>query len=289
LQYSDIIDIGKDALSSVIDPTTGAILVQLGNATDSTPDADSAEMWAGAPGFYGLPAPPTPGNSSSQHVTLKDSDRDKIIGCRDIRDAAVYGNLNAGDRVMTAGFPGAARQFVRIDGSVTSLTTDDGTNTGNVVFARIASNYTDQSGNPALGGEWRYYAPWGGAWHDPSGYHLRTWHGVKIDAGGIVLPAPLSISGSSYTISADIVHLDAAMLALGRDNGTSQALAQALPLQAVLATLASSVNALAAAVASFTGTGAFPGLVAAETAIQAAITAVNTITTACATKAITSS
>lgn len=288
MQLRDVVgylfDFGIDVLVTTLDKATGVITAQLGDSSTNTPDAANAEWWQHT-GFSSRAAKPTQGGASCQVCTLKKGDRDIAFISRDTRGTAIYGNLADGEACVYA--PGSqAREVFKADGSVRAMTTDDNTPTGNVVWTGISPTYQSLSG-PAPGGEWRYYAPWGGAWHDPSGYHLRTWHGVKIDAGGIGLPSPFPGGGSSYTLSANNVSLDAAMLTLGRNNGTGQSLLQALPSQVALQTITTALTALEVAVAAFTGTGTFPGLPAAATLIATATAAVAGMSVSCATKATT--
>jgi hypothetical protein len=246
-----LFEFGVDVLASTLDPTTGTITLQLGDVAQGRADSNNAEMWQGASGICSRPALPTQGKASCQVCVIKKSDRDMPFAYRDLRATAIYANLEPGATCLYA-TAGQAREVCKADGSARQMTTDDNTETGNAVFAGISSVWQSPSG-PQPGGEWRYYAPWGGAWQDPSGYHLRTWHGVKIDAGGVVLPAPLGLSGSTYTLSSDMVSLDAAMLSLGRNNGTAQALVQALPLQSLMATFAGEIAAFTSVVTTFAG------------------------------------
>ena len=275
-QWSAFFDFGKDCLSAAIDKVTGVILVQIGNATDSTADSDAAELW-GPPGYYGIPAAPTQGQPSCQAINLKDTNHDVIVATRDTRDSSIYGNLKAGERCIANGFPNQGSLLIKSDGSVSIATTDDNTATGNSVFTRVS---------PV---EHRFFSPWGSELHDQTGWHLRTWHGTKIDAGGLGLPSALSSLGlqSYVTVTADIIHLDAAMLSLGRNTGgTSSPVVQAVPLATTLALVATALTDIAVAMdgvatllGTFTGTGGFSGLpafAALTAAVDAAVVSANT-------------
>ena len=288
--WAKTFDVGKDILSATSDGTTGGITCQLGNAVDSTADRDAAEIW-GPPGYYAVPAAPTKNKPSCQAFAIRGSDRARVIGTRDSRDAAVVGNMVAGDRIIAGGFPSQSRVSVRFDGSVTLGTTDDNTADGNAVYYRVS----------AL--ESRFWSPWGSQVHDATGYHARTFHGAKLDLGGLGLPSPFSAFGSMGSMSADMLFFNGALVSLGLDQGQTQAIVQALPLQTVLAALASSLTALegflttaGAALTTGGGTGTLVSLSTGETAAGAALTsaaaaftaaiaALATITTACATKA----
>lgn len=288
--WSQFFDVGKDILVATADGTTGGITCQTGNAVDSTANKDSAEIW-GPAGYYAVPANPTKGKPSCQALILKCSDYDVVFGTRDPRDAAVVGNLSPGDRVVAGGYPSQSRLHVKFDGSVSLLTTDDNTATGNAVFYRISAK------------ESRFWSPWGSQVHDATGYHARTFHGAKLDLGGLGLPAPFSAFGSMGSLSADMIFMQGALVSLGLDQGLTMAVVQALPLQTVLAALATALTTLATALgtagaALVTGGsgGTLPTLSTGEStagaalntaslAFSAAITALGTITTACATKA----
>ncbi len=252
--WSQFFDVGKDALVSTIDPTTGVILVQSGTATDATADTDSSEMW-GPAGYYGLPASPTAGQPSCQLYVQKRSDIDGVLGTRDVRDAYVYGNLKPGERAVVGGYPTQGQLLIRNDGSVTLLTTDSNTAQGNLVYHRVTPT------------EDRFFAPWGSYWSDASGFHVRTWHGAKLDMTGLGLPAPFNTVNSVITLTADLIELDGAVK-LGRDAGTTQQVVQALPLQVALAPVITALTdiqntlaGIATMIGTFTGVGAFPGLV----------------------------
>lgn len=288
--FGQIFDLGVDVLVTTLDKATGVILAQLGNSTTGRVRSDRVEWWQHA-GFTSRCALPTNGGSSCQSLIIKCGDRDVIFATRDTRGTSIIGNLADGETAVYACGSQAAAYFKK-DGSARLMTTDNGAEPnaksgtpGKAVFAGVSSLFQPLTGGtPQPGGEFRWYGPWGGAWQDPGGYHLRTWHGVKIDAGGIGgLTLPGFSSGSAWTVTADTEVLDAAVLVLGRNNGTGQALLQALPVQAQLG---AALEAFIAAVAAFTGTGTFPGLPAAQTAMTAAIAA---LTTTCATKTTTAS
>jgi hypothetical protein len=103
---------GLDLLSAVIDATTKTIRYQVGVIAPGTPSTgqaqqnspivlrDNVEAWGCGPGFWSLPAAPTPGKSACQAIAIPRGDRDCAIGWRDLRANAIYGNLGAGDSCM---------------------------------------------------------------------------------------------------------------------------------------------------------------------------------------------
>ncbi len=278
--WAQLFDVGKDILVAAIDKVTGVITVQTGNATDLTADQDAAELW-GPPGYYGLPANPTPGQASCQAVTMRAGDHDMVIGTRDTRDSSVYGNMKPGDRAICAGYPAQNQVLLKAsDGSINLLTTDDNTANGNTVQLRLAPL------------ERRFWSTWGQELHDPTGWHLRTWHGGSIDVTGLGLPAPLSSLGlkSVINLSADCINLDASLLSLGRNNGgNAQPVVQATPLQGVMAVVGTAITSIGAAADAISAVAALlsaspsggpvtaaPGLPAAIIAMTTAVSTMNT-------------
>ena len=243
--FSRLFDIGLDILASTLDLKTGTLTAQFGDVTKGTADSDSAEMWFGAPGLAARPALPTQGAASCQVLCLKRSDHDIGFAYRDLRASSIYGNLAPGEGCLYA-TSGQARLFVKADGSVRMMTTDDNTVTGNTGWFGISPVTQGADGLPHKGGELRYYFPWGGAWHDSSGYHLRTWHGVKVDAGGLVLPSPIGAKASTYSIKSDAIFLRCQSAVIGTA-ARAEPLVKALSLQALMGTFAGEVSSFAGA------------------------------------------
>ena len=113
--WSQLFDVGKDILTSYVSKATNVILCQIGNALDSTVDADAAEIYF-PPGYYGMPANPTPGKPSCQPFVAKQGDRDIILGTRDTRDSQIYGNLKPGERCIAGGYPSQNRFLQKANG-----------------------------------------------------------------------------------------------------------------------------------------------------------------------------
>lgn len=124
----DIFSIGLDVTSCKIDPTTGAMLAQLGDATGAEADSDAAEIWQQA-GIASLPAPPSSGTSSCQALAIRRTDRDIIFATCDKRATSTYGKLNPGETCVFATV-GQARTLYKADGHVVDMTTSDNTPTG---------------------------------------------------------------------------------------------------------------------------------------------------------------
>lgn len=233
--------VGADCLNSIVSTATGAILYQIGDAVSGVVESDNAQAWFPT-GLVSRAAVATQGQPSCQATGLRLGDQDIILATQDLRGTAIQGNLGAGETCVFA--PGSqASIFLKSTGGVTAMTTDDNTPTGNAVYISLSPT------------EHRFHAPFGDAWHDQTGLHLRTWHGAKLDMGGLGLPAPFNVYNSAITIAADIVSIDAAVLKLGRVGATTpaQAVVQALPLSVVMTSLdaaLASVNALCNGVAA---------------------------------------
>jgi hypothetical protein len=260
---------GVDVLVTSINAVNGVLSAQLGNAVAGTVDSDLAEWWQHV-GFASRPAVPTQGQPACQAAIIKQNDHDVVFATRDVRGTAIYGNLADGETCVYAG-ASQARALFKADGSARLMTTDTNATTGALIYAGVSSQAIDPSTNqPAPGGEFRVFGPWGGEWMDPTGYHLRTWQGVNIDAGGMTVSiSGLSVGGSSYSIGANLVNINGQFVTIGGGNvGAIPGSLVVAPtfgpsLAATLTTLTTALQAVLA----FTGTGTFPGL---EVAIQAA-------------------
>jgi hypothetical protein len=269
--FSYLFSAGFDVLNATVDPTTGAMLLQIGDSTAQTVDSDGCELWQQS-GFASMPQAPVPGQSGCQGIAIKRGDRDLVFATRDVRAANIYGNLAMGETcVYAAG--SQARTVYKADGSITHITTDDNTATGNSVLSRTTPT------------EERFWAPFGKRWHDVSGFHVRTWHGAKFDLGGLGLPAPFNIYSSMAALSADVVHIDAAVLSLGRDNGFCQAVVQATPLAKTMANVSTAMSDVSTALTAIAAVPAAVGVAPSATpavasALLALTSAISAMTTA---------
>jgi len=275
--FAWLFDVGVDILSSTLDQTTGTLLVQLGDVTKDRVDSDSAEWWQ-QPGFASRPALPQQGKASCQALILKSGDQDIAFAARDLRANSIYGNLAPSEACAYA-TTGQARTMWKADGSARQMTTDSNAAGGNLIFAGVSSYYQGSDGTKKLGGEWRMYGPWGGQWQDSTGYHLRTWQGVKIDAGGFAMPSPLSQNVATFSVSAGMVTLDAGVVALGHNDGSGEAATKVLSLQTQMVAFAGDLSTFTAAMNTFVAAIVTYAGVLEPTAGPAATTA---LTTACA-------
>ena len=168
--FSALIDIGSDIMSAVLDSTTKAILLQLGDSTTGTATANRAELFQQA-GFASMPAAPTQGSASCQSVAIKTPRGPIIIATRDTRASSIYGSLKPGETCVYA-TTGMARVLLKKSGSITLYTTDDNTASGVSITASLS----------------------------PDGFAVHTpWGAIVLDSNGITLA---SQGGASLTLDA---------------------------------------------------------------------------------------
>lgn len=192
------------------------------------------------------------------------------LGGRDERCGDMYAALAEGDTVVHATGPSHAAQLKCAEnGTVTALTTDDGTVTGRSVFWQIRPD------------AFRGIAPWGKLTYDQSGFHVRHYTGARIDLGGIGgLPAPLDAMGAYITLAAPIVKIEGSAIALGTAEGVPEPVAKATTTLAVLAEIGTALTAVTVALnalnASLVTPGAAsPGVAPAIAAVAAAVAAIS--------------
>lgn len=128
VDIGDLLHLGLDVLSSKIDPTTGAMLVQLGDSTTGETESDGAEVWQ-QPGLASLPAAPTQGSASCQAIAIRRTDRDMVFAMCDKRATSIYGKMKPGETCVYA-TAGQARALFKADGHAVIYTTADNTPSG---------------------------------------------------------------------------------------------------------------------------------------------------------------
>ena len=243
-----LFDYGVDIMVTTLGKVSGVITAQLGDSTAGKPDSDNAEWWQHV-GFASRPALPTNGGASAQGVILKCSDRDLVIATRDTRGTAVYGNLADGETAIYACSSQAAA-FFKKNGSASLCTTDTGTAKGNTI--QVSVSPVAQSGGK--GGEFRWAAPFGGAWQDATGYHQRYWFGGSDDVGVSQIPG-VPVQTTTRTFAYDYITLSAAFVQLGAPGGavmdtlvqTKKLIALLTPLLSALSTTATALTAIGVA------------------------------------------
>lgn len=191
--FGQLIDIGLDVLSAVIDATTKIPLLQIGDAVSSTAMADRAEHWQQA-GFTSIPAAPTAGSPSCQVISIKQGGRRAIIATRDARASTIYGSLKPGETCVYA-TAGQARVMLKKDGSITRVTTSDNTPGGVTISDRLGPD------------GWTLTTPWGELSLTAQGLSLMVSGAgaITISPEGILkmFATQASLQGSLVCVSGD--------------------------------------------------------------------------------------
>lgn len=192
-------------------------------------------------------------------LTLTEGGRSFAIPLLDPRTVALLPTVNKGDRIL----PADNGSFVRVQGSgpgagrISQWTTDDGTSTGQSVSSLT---WPDRFQKTAWWGKWTF---------DPTGYHVSTAGGARLDMGGVSgLPGPISTLGSYASLQAAMIALNATALTLGAGPAHFPAMRYDPAFLAWVGQIQTALIAITTAMSGFTGTGGFPGLPAAQAAIQ---------------------
>lgn len=120
LAFKPVWDRGIGILNTVRDAATNTILAILGDEEGDVTESVEAE-WVQHIGFASRPSKPEPNKGGPQAVILRASDRDCVIGSRDVRCHGLYASLDYGETCMYA--PGETgnsqgRVFLKKDGSI---------------------------------------------------------------------------------------------------------------------------------------------------------------------------
>lgn len=202
--------IGGDVMQASIDPQTGVITAQTGDAVAKITEANGSEVWQ-TWGFASIPSPPGAGGGAQQ-ISLKRSAGDIIICGRDPRTGQIYGNLKAGEVcIFATGADGNAqgRILIKQDGSITLYTTDDNTKGGNGNFIRLSP--PDAAG----GGGLEVVVAGAKMTLGPNGFHV-TAGAAQIDLGSVNgLPGPLAALGSYFTVTCGSITMNGPLVMLG--------------------------------------------------------------------------
>jgi hypothetical protein len=113
--FAELFVTGCDILASTIS-TTGAILVQLGDAINSSVESNDAEWWQHT-GFRSIPAAPTAGAASCQQIGIRRGNHDMNFASKDERHAAMWRDLKPDEaEIYSSG--GNCRIVARSSGTV---------------------------------------------------------------------------------------------------------------------------------------------------------------------------
>jgi len=264
---SSLIQFGMSVLSTAIDAVTSKILAQLGDDRGAA-DSDNAE-WVQHVGFASRPSKVVPGKASAQVVCVKGGDRDVCIASQDMRGLELYGRLKEGETACyAAGADGLAqgRTLWKADGSITHFTKEGNIETGDSIYARVASGM-DTRGIPD-GFTWS--GPWGTKKFDQTGFHVVHSSGACIDMGGIGLPAPLDVIGSYIKLKAATVSIQSTGMSHGDGVSPVDPLAKSTFVNAALASMQAQLTALATALTAVAANAAGPAAGAPAAAAPAA-------------------
>ena len=202
--------VGFDVMAASIDATTGIITAQIGDAVTGFVDSNGAEVWQHW-GYASLPSPAT-GAGGAQGVAIKRSTGDIIICGRDPRSGQIWGNLKPGETCVFAtgaDGKGQARTLYKQDGSITHLTTDDNTPTGNAVMLRIGPPTATSAGGLEV------VVPGGKLTFNSLGFHV-TAGAAQLDLGSAQgFAGPLSVLGSYFTVTCGAITMNGPLVMLG--------------------------------------------------------------------------
>lgn len=192
-----------------------------------------------------------------------------VIPLGDPRNLAKVPILKKGEAMMY----GPAANFVRmhLEGDVTTFASTDGTLNGKSVYSQVKPD------------GFLWFSPWGKQTFGATGFHMLHSSGARIDCGAIGgLPAPLNALSSYAKISAAMVQIEGAMVAIGTASGVPDAIAKATPVIEAFTAIGSALTAIQAALVAM-APALTPGApaTAAGTAIGAAGAAVVPAVAAC--------
>lgn len=229
------------------DNATGAITVQLGDVLSGDvleEDAPVQGQW----GFLSMPAPPIPGVSAAEAISLTSTNTDFVIGGRSVRSGIIAGLIRMGETCVFADGSQACSLY-KLDGSIVHYTTTDNTITGQAVFTK-----TDPTGH-------RWVTPWTRCINDSSGWHFMHTSGASLDFGFVGLSGPFSLLAdagfsSYFTAKAHMVRIDGEIVVLGSGGvggaNVPDPVVKAVELITLLGTINAAIVALTAAVNGIT-------------------------------------
>lgn len=117
--FSDFFRVGLDVLAFTFDTTTGALLVNLGDAKAGYSDSDKSDVWGATQGVMCAPASPTGlQGPCCQAIPLSGGNRDITLVLRDVRQLSKLGTMAAGDSCLFETAGGTARIYARATGEI---------------------------------------------------------------------------------------------------------------------------------------------------------------------------
>lgn len=131
LAIKPVWDRGLGILATIRDSATNTILAMLGDEEGDVTESTDAEWWQHI-GFASRPSKPERDKGGPQAIILRSTDRDCVIGSRDVRCHPLYENLDYGETCVYASGEtgtGQGRMFLKKDGGV-HLYTREGNSAG---------------------------------------------------------------------------------------------------------------------------------------------------------------
>lgn len=191
---ADILFAETAANSNSPNSLNGSITVNLGFAESGEMQSSQAEVW-GTPGIISVPALPASVNNNTdaaQALYYNRNDQCIVFATRDTRTQFLAGNINPGETCVYSPV-GQGRLLCKADNSVSLITTDDGTSTGNIISAGVSET------------GFKVVTPWGTLTLDNTGLNITLSSGASFNMGGT---ADLASGGSAATISAGNITLN---------------------------------------------------------------------------------
>lgn len=197
-----------------------------------------------------------------------------LIPLDDVRSVAQLPAVLPGERMFGSDFGSFTRWHA--DGSIDdSTTTAGGAGNGQSVYSRVAPDNFERN------------APWGRERFDATGYLLAPQGGALFMGGyaGGILPN----AGSYWRLAADMIEINGGAVTIGPTGAVGQPVAQAPALVAILGSIATALQAINTAIATFVpGSAAtfvptqvasvISAVAAAQSAIGGALQAISTQT-----------
>lgn len=196
---------GADILAASRDATTGAVLLQTGNVTDGTTEADRVELLQ-QPGLVSVPSNPAVGQSACQAFVVKTGNYDKCIAVRDLRGLALAGGLSAGETCLFAGGADGnaqARILLKANGNLALYTAQ-----GNAVGGQSVTVQVNADGSIV------HASPFGVLQLSSGGWTMISTAGAG---------AGLALTATSATLMGTQVALNGSTVALGSTPGSGVA------------------------------------------------------------------
>ena len=204
------------------------IRANIGNAVDNKGWGAATPIW----GQYGFAARPADkdGTGNAMALVMHQANTKRILAWRDNRFTVKLPVLRPGETMMY----GPMGQFARFheDGSITLLTSDDGTPEGRSIYFQLSPEHGLV-----------YVCPWGKFTFGPNGIHLVHSSGARLDLGAIGGVPGLESLGSYASLQGAMASVLGSVVSVGTDGGANS-LAAITELAATLAAVVTALNTI---------------------------------------------